>query len=90
MPATGFNNNMQLADNMISGLSPNDRLLKAVEWSLSKGFAGQSISMLLDNLDQILIDILKEWAKEKAIKKTVTTVVGIFGGFIGCTGHFPV
>ncbi len=85
---TGFNNNMLQADSMISSMAANDRLLKAVEWSLSKGFAGQSITMLLDNLDTILIDILKEWAKEKAIKKTVTTAVGIFGGFIGRLGTF--
>ncbi|HUP12271.1 MAG TPA: hypothetical protein VM187_08675, partial [Niastella sp.] len=86
--ATGFNNNMQQADGTISSMPANEKLNKAVTWSLDKGFAGQSINMLLDNLDQILIDILKEWAKEKAIKKTVTTAVGIFGGFIGRLGTF--
>jgi hypothetical protein len=86
--STGFNDNMQQADSMISGMDPAMRLEKAVAWSLSKGFAGQSINMLLDNLDSILIDILKQWAKEKGIKKGVTTVVGIFGGPIGRLATF--
>ncbi len=76
-----FDANFQLADGMIASLSPNDKLLKAVNWSLEKGLAGQSINMLLDKLDEILLDILKEWAKQKAIKKGVTTVLNIVGAF---------
>jgi hypothetical protein len=71
------------ADASINQLREDDKFEKAIDWSLKKGFAGTSINILLEKLDEIVFDIVKEWTKEKAIKKGVTTFVSIVGGPVG-------
>ncbi len=75
-----FTKNLTLADEMVQALTPNDRLYKAVDMSLSKGFAGESIRILFENLDDLVIEILKEWAKEKAKEKGIRSALSWLGG----------
>ena len=81
--AAKFDAALFAADTKIAQLPKMEKLEKAVNWSLEKGYAGQSINILLDQLDEIAADILRSWVKEKAIKKGVSWVVGTFGGPIG-------
>ncbi|MDQ6891914.1 MAG: DUF4157 domain-containing protein [Acidobacteriota bacterium] len=74
-----FKNILVSADSKIVKLAPSLRLMTAVEWSIRKGFAAQNIVALLENLDAILWDILKEYAKDKAVKKAIMTGIGYFG-----------
>lgn len=74
-----FKNVLEAADKKIAGLDPAFRLAIAVEWSIKKGFAGEGISVLLENLDKILFEILKEYAKDKAVKKAIMVGVGWLG-----------
>jgi hypothetical protein len=74
-----FKNTLENADRKIVALGPALRLMTAVEWSIKKGFAAQGIVGLLQNLDTILWEILKEYAKEKAVKKAIMTGVSYLG-----------
>ena len=74
-----FKNVLANADSKIAGLEAAFRLALAVEWSIKKGFAGEGISALLENLDKILFEILKEYAKDKAVKKAIMVGVGWLG-----------
>ncbi|MEO8962988.1 MAG: DUF4157 domain-containing protein [Ginsengibacter sp.] len=67
------------AGDRIAHLSPNLRLMDAIEWSITKGFAEESITALLENLDTILLNILEEFIKDKAVKKAIMTGVGLLG-----------
>ena len=74
-----FKNVLANADSKIAGLEPGLRLMTAVEWSITKGFAAQGILGSLDNLDKILLEMLEEFAKDKAVKKAIMTGVGFLG-----------
>ena len=74
-----FKNVLAHADSKIAGLTPAIRLMTAIEWSVRKGFAGDAIWALLQNVDEILVEILKEMAKDKVIKEAIATGVGMFG-----------
>lgn len=76
---TTFANILANADSKIIALEPSIRLMTAVEWSITKGFAAQGIVALLGNLDKILWEILEEYVKDKAVKKAVMTGVGYLG-----------
>ncbi len=74
-----FKNVLANADSKIARLTPAIRLMTAIEWSVRKGFAGDAIWALLQNVDEILVEILKEMAKDKVIKEAIATGVGMFG-----------
>ena len=59
------------ADSMVRNLNSFDKLNKAVNMSIDKGFAGESIEIFLDKLNEILEDILEDVLKEQAIRKTI-------------------
>jgi hypothetical protein len=74
-----FKNTLEHADSKLARLPEASRLMTAVDWSIKKGFAGEGILALLDNLDTILLELLKDFAKEKAVKKAISAI-GVFGG----------
>jgi Domain of unknown function (DUF4157) len=81
-----FRNILETADSKIAAMDAAIRLMTAIEWSVTKGFATSGIYALLQNLDDVLIEMLKEVAKDLAkdqLLKKAISLAGTYGGFWG-------
>ena len=65
------------ASSKVQGMEPNDRLFKAIHWSLQQGFTQQSIEAVINNFDDMVIDMLKEMAEESILKKVVSFIASL-------------
>ena len=57
--------------------SPEQKLTKAIRWYLNKGFAKRSIEAFVNDIDQLLINILRERAEESFVKRFVSTLASL-------------
>ncbi|MFZ0391934.1 MAG: DUF4157 domain-containing protein [Calditrichia bacterium] len=65
------------ADKKLQQLKPGQKFDKAIGWTLDKGWAQKNLKQFIDNIDDLLLQMLKERAKESVIKKVISFVASL-------------